>query len=100
MLLEDYFQDRTLYIVVSGQSTGPLPVRASVPQRSVLGPVLWNIYIDDLLLQLLTVAAYANDCKLSRSFCRLDSRRAVDEMNKTAQTGGTVGRVVAGYLSS
>lgn len=82
VLLKDYLRDRTLQVVVNGQSSGPSPVLASVPQGSVLGPVLWNIYIDDLLRQLSTVAAYADDCTLSRSYCRLDSRRAVTELNK------------------
>ena len=82
MLLEDYLQDRTLQVVVNGQSSRPSPVRASVPQGSVLGPVLWNVYIDDLLRQLSSVVAYADDCTLSRSYCRLDSRRAINELNK------------------
>ena len=82
MLLEDYLQGRTLQVVVNGQSSRPSPVRASVPQGSILGPVLWNIYIDDLLRQLSSVAAYADDCTLSRSYCRLDSRRAVTELNR------------------
>ncbi|MPC51428.1 putative protein in type-1 retrotransposable element R1DM [Portunus trituberculatus] len=44
--------------------------------------VLWNIYIDDLLHQLSSVAAFADDCTLSRSYCRLDSQRAVNELNR------------------
>lgn len=41
----------------------------------MLGPILWNIYNDDLQ-QLTSVAPYAEDCKLSRSYCRSDSQRA------------------------
>ena len=82
MLLKDYLQHRTLQVVVNGQSSRPSPVRASDPQGSVLGSVLWNIYIDDLLRQLSSVAAYADYCTLSRSYCRPDSRRAVTELNK------------------
>ena len=66
-------------MVINGQSLGPSLAEASVPQGSVLGPILWNIYIDDLLQQLTTVAAYADDYTLSRSYRRPDSQRAVRE---------------------
>ena len=69
-------------MVVNGQSSSPSPIEASVPQGSVLGPVLWNIFLDDLLRQLSSVAAYADDCTLSRSYCRIDSRGAVEELNR------------------
>ena len=82
VLLKDYLQGRTLQVVINGQTSGPSPVEASVPQGSVLGPILWNIYIDDLLQQLTTVAAYADDCTLSRTYCRPDSQRAVRELNR------------------
>ena len=82
LLLDDYLRGRTLHVVVNGQSSGPSPVQASVPQGSVLGPILWNVYIDDLLRQLSTVAAYADDCTISRAYCRPDSQRAVRELNR------------------
>ena len=65
-----------------GPSSRPSPVLASVPKGSVLGLVLWNIFIYDLLQQLSSVAAYADDCTLSRSYCRPDSKRAVTELSK------------------
>ena len=49
VLLDDYFQGKFLHVVINGQTSIPLPIQASVPQDSVLGPILWNIYIDDLL---------------------------------------------------
>ncbi len=49
LLLQDYLQGRTLQVVINGQSSRPSPVQASVPQGSVLGPILWNTYTDDLL---------------------------------------------------
>ena len=82
LLLSNYLQGRTLQVVVNGQSSRPLPVEASVPQGSVLGPILWNIYINDLLQLLPTISAYADDCTLSRSYCRQDSQRVTDEINQ------------------
>lgn len=82
LLIKNYLSGRSLHVVVNGQSSDPVPIRASVPQGSVLGPVLWNIYIDDLLRQLPTVSAYADDCTLSQSYCRLDSQRAITELNR------------------
>ncbi|XP_063879421.1 uncharacterized protein LOC135110724 [Scylla paramamosain] len=81
-LLGDYLQGRTLQVVVNGQASESLPVRASVPQDSVLGPVLWNIYVDDLLRQLPAVSAYADDCTLSCTYPRHESVRAAEEINQ------------------
>ena len=81
-LLEDYLQGRTLRVVINGQSSRPSPVCASVPQGGILGPILWNLYIDDLLRQLSTVAAYADDCTLSLPYFRPDSQRAANKMNR------------------
>ena len=82
VLMSDYLQGRTLHVVVNGQQSGDLPVGASVPQGSVLGPVLWNLYIDDLLRSLPAISAYADDCTLSLSYPRQDSRRAIDDVNR------------------
>ena len=81
LLLENYLQERILQVVVNGQASESLPVEASVPQGSVFGPVLWNIYIDDLR-QLPAVSAYANDCTLSYTYPRQNSERAADEINQ------------------
>ncbi len=59
LLISDYLQGRGLHVVVGGQQSRDLPVGASTPQGSVLGPVLWNVYIDDLLGSLPAVSAYA-----------------------------------------
>ncbi|KAG0714328.1 RNA-directed DNA polymerase from mobile element jockey [Chionoecetes opilio] len=73
---------RTLQVVINGQLSRPSPIQPSVPQGFVLGPILWNIYIDDLLRQLPTVEAYADDCTLVCSYWRPDSQRAVSELNR------------------
>lgn len=63
-LLRDYFQGRILQVVVNGQTAESLPMEASVPQGSVLGPVLRNVHVDDLR-RLSAVLAHADDSTLS-----------------------------------
>ena len=82
MLLKDYLQERMLRVVFNEWTSKPTHIRDSVPQGSVLGPVLWNVYIDDQLRQIPAVKAYADDCTISLSYCRQDSQRAVAAVNK------------------
>lgn len=69
-LFSNYLTGRSLCVVVNGQSSSFYPIGASVPQGSVLGPILWNIYINDLLQGLPSTFAYADDCTLSYTYKR------------------------------
>ncbi|KAG0712711.1 RNA-directed DNA polymerase from mobile element jockey [Chionoecetes opilio] len=82
LLLGNYLQGRTLHVVVNEQASESMSVETSAPKDSVLGPVLWNINVDDLLRQLPVISAYADDCTLSCSYSRQDSERAADEVNQ------------------
>lgn len=76
-LLQDYLQGRSLRVAVNGRTSSPAPIRDSVPQDSILVPVLWNIYIDDLLRQFPIIKAYTDDCTIAVLYCRRDNRHAV-----------------------
>ena len=84
-LIKNYLEDRSLSVVVGGQESRQYPVRASVPQGSVLGPIFWNIFIDDLLQQQPDVSAYADDCTLSCSYNRDDCLQVAAQINTTLQ---------------
>jgi len=68
-ILRSYMQDRSLIIGGGTQNVRSRKVTCGVPQGSVLGPALWNIYYDDLLRINLpsgtTLIGFADDVALT-----------------------------------
>ncbi|KAK8377815.1 hypothetical protein O3P69_014042 [Scylla paramamosain] len=82
-LLSDYLNDRHLRVTVGGRESEVQPVKAGVPQGSCLGPVLWNLYINNLLDLLPSARAYPDDLTLTHSFATGEESVAVSMLSNT-----------------
>ena len=64
-LLENYLSERSQRVLLNGQTSSWRPVLAGVPQGSILGPLLFLIYINDLPDELKSNAKlFADDTSL------------------------------------
>ena len=80
-LLRDYLHERYMRVVHNGQQSAPQTVAAGVPQGSVLGPLLWNIYINDLLNLVPSAMAYADDITVSLPFASGEEEATSSRLN-------------------
>ena len=84
-ILKHYLQNRNQRVLLNGQSSPWLDVNAGVPQGSVLGPLLFLIYINDLPENLISVSKlFADDTSIFSTVQNVI--KSSEDLNKDLET--------------
>ena len=83
MWFKDYLQDRKIRTVIEGEHSEWKFIRASVPQGSILGPLLFLVFINDIVDDIGTnICLFADDTSLCQSVDRRHPELAFNILNR------------------
>ena len=76
--IRSFLTDRCHQVCIRGKHSDWLPVLSGVPQGSVLGPVLFLVYVNDITNNLESTASlFADDAKIYRTLQTVDDTEAL-----------------------
>ena len=81
---DSYLTDRKQQVRINSSHSSTLGLKQGVPQGSILGPLLFNLYINDLPLVCKTckVESYVDDSKLYVSFSNKEINGGLDDLKQ------------------
>ena len=85
---QSYLYHRRQQVTVLGSTSSSLPVTSGVSQGSILGPILFLLYVNDLpdAVCSSTIATFADDTKLFKRIASdTDSNKLQDDVNTLEQ---------------
>ena len=78
--IKSYLSGRTQSVSIDGSSSESLPVTSGVPQGSILGPLLFIIFINDIFMEVTPgtdISLYADDTKIYRRIESMEDHRSL-----------------------
>lgn len=85
--IKSFLSNRTQYVIANGFSSASSPVSSGVPQGSVLGPLLFLVYVNDLpsCVTHSSIKLFADDCVLYHKInCPDDFHELQDDLNSVS----------------
>ena len=95
--IKNYLMNRTQRVVVDGQASNTLPVISGVPQGSLLGPILFIIFINDIFNEATEgtgISLYADDTKIWRRVNCMSDHHSLQETIDNLQSWAVRNRMV------
>jgi hypothetical protein len=79
-VVESFLRDRSQRVIVDGCLSESVPVPSGVPQGSVIGPLLFTVFINDIVVNTSSqVRLFADDCAIYRVIKSIDDQIALQK---------------------